>query len=74
MSTLTEFKKNFYVEDSRVTNRSEEEIRAFREKHEMKVFGTNVPRPVTSFDEAGFPRKYFKIFFLLISFKIYNYN
>jgi len=55
MSTLTEFSKNFYREDPRVTNRSEEEIREFREKNEMKVFGVNVPRPVTSFDEAGFP-------------------
>jgi len=55
MSTLTEFSKNFYREDPRVTNRSEEEIREFREKNEMKVFGTNVPRPVTTFDEAGFP-------------------
>ncbi|KAG4086357.1 p68 RNA helicase [Neocallimastix lanati (nom. inval.)] len=55
MSTLTEFKKNFYVEDPRVSNRSENEIREFRDKNEMKVFGTNVPRPITSFDEAGFP-------------------
>jgi ATP-dependent RNA helicase DDX5/DBP2 len=57
MSTLTEFKKNFYVEDPRVSNRSENEIREFRDKNEMKVFGTNVPRPITSFDEAGFPGK-----------------
>ncbi|ORX78006.1 p68 RNA helicase [Anaeromyces robustus] len=55
MSRLIEFKKNFYVEDSRVSSRSEEEIREYRERNEMKVFGNNVPRPVTSFDEAGFP-------------------
>lgn len=55
LSTLTEFKKNFYVEDPRVTARSEEEIREFRERNEIKVFGTDVPRPVTKFDEAGFP-------------------
>ncbi|KAJ9126830.1 ATP-dependent RNA helicase dbp2 [Naganishia onofrii] len=53
--TLTKFEKNFYVEDERVSRRSEEEIAAFRAAKEMKIQGTNVPRPITSFDEAGFP-------------------
>lgn len=53
--TLAKFEKNFYVEDERVSQRSEAEIAAFRAEKEMKIQGTNVPRPITSFDEAGFP-------------------
>ncbi|QRW03619.1 DEAD/DEAH box helicase [Ceratobasidium sp. AG-Ba] len=53
--TLTKFEKNFYREDPRVTARSESEITEFRRQKEMKVQGRNVPRPVSTFDEAGFP-------------------
>ncbi|KAI0297295.1 DEAD-domain-containing protein [Multifurca ochricompacta] len=49
------FEKNFYVEDKRVSTRSDREIEEFRKVKEIKVQGHNVPRPVTSFDEAGFP-------------------
>ncbi|EJF56503.1 DEAD-domain-containing protein [Dichomitus squalens LYAD-421 SS1] len=52
---LSHFEKNFYVEDKRVTARSDREIEEFRKLKEMKVQGRNVPRPVTSFDEIGFP-------------------
>lgn len=71
---LATFEKNFYVEDKRVTARSESEIEEFRRSKEMRVSnpspitwcsvyeteylqvqGRNVPRPVTSFEEAGFP-------------------
>ncbi|PPQ91828.1 hypothetical protein CVT25_000275 [Psilocybe cyanescens] len=52
---LTHFEKNFYIEDKRVTARSEQEINEFKRAKEMKVQGRNVPRPVTSFDEVGFP-------------------
>jgi ATP-dependent RNA helicase DDX5/DBP2 len=53
--TLSKFEKNFYIEDERVSRRSDAEITAFRAEKEMKIQGTNVPRPITSFDEAGFP-------------------
>lgn len=53
--TLAKFEKNFYIEDERVSRRSDEEINAFRAEKEMKIQGTNVPRPITTFDEAGFP-------------------
>lgn len=53
--TLSKFEKNFYIEDERVTRRSDEEITAFRAEKEMKIQGTNVPRPITNFEEAGFP-------------------
>ncbi|THH16657.1 hypothetical protein EW146_g4016 [Bondarzewia mesenterica] len=49
------FEKNFYVEDKRVTARSEREIEEFRRIKEIRIQGHNVPRPVTSFDEVGFP-------------------
>jgi len=52
---LTKFEKNFYREDPRVTARSEAEITEFRRQKEMKVQGQGIPRPVTTFEEAGFP-------------------
>ncbi|EPS96727.1 hypothetical protein FOMPIDRAFT_1025306 [Fomitopsis schrenkii] len=52
---LSTFEKNFYVEDKRVSARSDREIEEFRKVKEMKVQGRGVPRPVTSFDELGFP-------------------
>lgn len=52
---LEHFEKNFYVEDKRVAARSDRDIDEFRRGKEMKVQGRGVPRPVTSFDEIGFP-------------------
>ncbi|EIN04931.1 RNA helicase [Punctularia strigosozonata HHB-11173 SS5] len=52
---LPKFEKNFYVEDKRVSARSEREIDEFRRVQEMKVQGRGVPRPITSFEESGFP-------------------
>lgn len=53
--SLTEFKKDFYVEHPTVTARSQEEINAFREKFNINLRGRGIPRPVTSFEEANFP-------------------
>ena len=52
---LTKFEKNFYVQDPRVTARSDKEIADFRNEQKMTITGQNVPRPISSFDEAGFP-------------------
>jgi hypothetical protein len=52
---LERFEKNFYVEDKRVSARSDREVEDFRRTKEMKVFGRDIPRPVTTFDEVGFP-------------------
>jgi ATP-dependent RNA helicase DDX5/DBP2 len=52
---MPKFEKSFYKEHPDVTARSEEEIQAFRKEKEMAIQGTNVPRPVETFDEAGFP-------------------
>ena len=46
---------SFYIEDPRVSARSDREIEQFRQEKEMLVQGSNIPRPITSFDEAGFP-------------------
>lgn len=55
-STLPKFEKDFYKEDPDVTARDAVEVEAFRRKHQMTIAGSDVPRPVETFDEAGFPR------------------
>ena len=55
MSRMPKFEKSFYKEDSRVSSRSEREVADFRKVKEITVAGKNVPRPVETFDEAGFP-------------------
>ncbi|KAF8575430.1 DEAD-domain-containing protein [Ramaria rubella] len=52
---LEKFEKNFYIEDPKVASRSDREIEEYRRAKEMKVAGRNVPKPVTSFEEVGFP-------------------
>jgi ATP-dependent RNA helicase DDX5/DBP2 len=52
---MPKFEKHFYKEDEAVSARSEAEVAAFRKEKEIAVQGTNVPRPVQTFDEAGFP-------------------
>jgi ATP-dependent RNA helicase DDX5/DBP2 len=55
MATLPKFEKSFYNEDPLVTGRSSRDVDAFRREKEITVQGRNVPRPVETFDEAGFP-------------------
>jgi ATP-dependent RNA helicase DDX5/DBP2 len=55
LSTLPKFEKSFYKEDPAVTARSQKEVDEFRKKKEISITGKNVPRPVETFDEAGFP-------------------
>lgn len=54
-TALSKFEKNFYAEDKRVSARSDREVAAYRAEKQMTISGTNVPKPVQSFDEAGFP-------------------
>ncbi|KAG5927787.1 ATP-dependent RNA helicase dbp2 [Claviceps africana] len=56
LSTLPKFEKSFYKESPDVANRSPAEVDEFRRKHQMTIAGSNVPKPVETFDEAGFPR------------------
>ena len=55
LDTMPKFEKSFYKEDPRVTARSSKEVDAFRKQYEIAVQGKNIPRPVETFDEAGFP-------------------
>jgi|TARA_R110002003_G_scaffold127_7_gene11939 ATP-dependent RNA helicase DDX5/DBP2 len=52
---MPKFEKSFYKEDPAVAARTPAEVDAFRKEHQMTVQGTNIPKPVTTFDEAGFP-------------------
>lgn len=55
LDALPKFEKNFYKEHINVTERTDREVDEFRQKHEITIKGQGVPKPVTSFDEAGFP-------------------
>ncbi|KAH7037794.1 P-loop containing nucleoside triphosphate hydrolase protein [Microdochium trichocladiopsis] len=56
LSTLPKFEKSFYKEAESVANRPQSEVDRFRRDHQMAVTGTDIPKPVETFDEAGFPR------------------
>ncbi|KAH6841162.1 P-loop containing nucleoside triphosphate hydrolase protein [Chaetomium sp. MPI-CAGE-AT-0009] len=56
LDTLPKFEKSFYQEHPNVAARSQAEVDKFRRDHAMTVAGNNVPSPVETFDEAGFPR------------------
>lgn len=43
-----------------MTSRSDDEVKKFRRESNMSVKGDNIPRPVTTFDEAGFPKYVFE--------------
>ncbi|GFS63438.1 ATP-dependent RNA helicase DBP2, partial [Nephila pilipes] len=47
--------KYFYVEHSDVARRSEEEIETYRENLSISVKGSDVPKPITSFEELCLP-------------------
>ena len=54
-NTLPKFEKSFYKEDPTITGRSSAQVEAFRREHQIAVQGKDVPKPVETFDEAGFP-------------------
>ncbi|KAM0498310.1 hypothetical protein ACHAP8_006398 [Fusarium lateritium] len=56
INSLPKFEKSFYKEHPDVETRSDVDVEAFRRKHQMTIAGSNVPKPVETFDEAGFPR------------------
>ncbi|KAK9453751.1 P-loop containing nucleoside triphosphate hydrolase protein [Dipodascopsis uninucleata] len=55
LDSLPKFEKNFYKEHPEVAARSDAEVDAFRTEKKMTVKGRDVPKPVETFDEAGFP-------------------
>lgn len=52
---MAKFEKNFYSEDPVVTQRSDSEVREYRSQKQMTLSGHGAPKPVTTFEEAGFP-------------------
>lgn len=52
---LTPFEKNFYVESPSVAAMSEREVEEYRQQREITVEGRDVPKPVKSFCDVGFP-------------------
>lgn len=52
---LTPFEKNFYVESPSVAAMSEKDVEDYRKRREITVEGRDVPKPVKSFRDVGFP-------------------
>lgn len=55
LSKLPIFEKNFYVEHPLIEKLTPQEVSDWRRHKEISVSGTNVPKPVLSFDHASFP-------------------
>lgn len=55
MDGLTPFEKNFYVESPSVAAMSDSEVEEYRQRREITVEGRDVPKPVKSFRDVGFP-------------------
>lgn len=52
---LVPFEKDFYIEHPDVTRRSEQEAAAWRASKQIVVNGTDIPKPVFTFEEASMP-------------------
>ncbi|EGX52517.1 ATP-dependent RNA helicase dbp2 [Orbilia oligospora] len=55
LESLPKFEKSFYKPCDAVQKRTPAEVDAYRTQRQMRVSGRDVPKPVQSFDEAGFP-------------------
>ena len=54
-SKMPPIKKDFYQEPAEVTAMSESVVTDFRRQHQMVLAGQNIPKPVQTFQQAGFP-------------------
>jgi ATP-dependent RNA helicase DDX5/DBP2 len=52
---LTPFEKNFYVESPAVAAMTDTEVEEYRKLREITVEGKDIPKPVKSFRDVGFP-------------------
>lgn len=52
---LPPFEKNFYVEAPSVAAMTEREVEEYRQRREITIEGRDVPKPVKSFRDVGFP-------------------
>uniref|UniRef100_A0A674C8H9 RNA helicase n=1 Tax=Salmo trutta TaxID=8032 RepID=A0A674C8H9_SALTR len=58
LNELPKFEKNFYNEHPDVQRMSQYDLEEFRRKKEITIRGSGCPKPVSSFSQAHFPRKY----------------
>eukprot|EP01080_Neovahlkampfia_damariscottae_P004446 gene4446-7821_t len=58
---LPELKKDFYFENSVFKKITEKETKDFREKHELKVFGNDIPNPMITFESTCYPDSILKV-------------
>lgn len=65
---LPHFEKNFYVESPAVRAMTDAEVNEYRQQREITVEGRDIPKPVKSFHDAGFPGISVPFFFYFISF------
>lgn len=52
---LSHFEKNFYTESPSVRAMTEAEVDEYRLRREITVEGRDVPKPVKTFNDVGFP-------------------
>jgi ATP-dependent RNA helicase DDX5/DBP2 len=55
LQKLPKFEKNFYIEHPNVQAMSDAEAERFRRDNGITLQGPNIPKPVKTFEEAGFP-------------------
>nr|CAD7407942.1 unnamed protein product [Timema poppensis] len=55
LSRLQPFRKDFYVPHPDIANRSSQDVEEFRSSKEITLKGRNIPNPIRTFEEAGFP-------------------
>lgn len=52
---LTPFEKNFYVETPSIAAMTDEEVAQYRRVRDITIEGRDVPKPVKTFSDVGFP-------------------
>lgn len=55
LASMPKLEKNFYIEDPAVSARTDAEVTAYRASLQMVVQGRDLKKPITTFQEAGFP-------------------
>lgn len=55
MDDLPPFEKNFYVESPSIAAMTEGEVEEYRRRREITIEGRDVPKPIKSFHDVGFP-------------------
>lgn len=63
LSKLPVFEKNFYIEHPDVVVRSDHAANKWRHENDISVFGTGVPKPVLTFEEASMPGNFYVAIF-----------